>query len=256
MNNLLIAATVLMLAAPALGAIKTQKIDYKAGDQRMIGYLAYDDSSDATRPGVLVFPEWWGNNNYSHQRAEQLAQLGYVGFAVDMYGDGKTTDDPNEAGKLSGEVKKNPQLGSERAQAALDELKKQPMVDPEKIAAIGYCFGGTCALQMARQNMPLKGVVSFHGDLSTPTPGTKVTPRVLVLTGAADSFVPPEQVKKFEKEMTDAGAQYNVISYEGAHHSFTNPDADRHHIPNIQYNEKADKQSWEEMKKFLAEVFK
>src|SRR5437762_5838393 len=125
MNNLLITATMMLLAIPAVGAIKTQKVEYKAGDKTMVGYLAYNDSTDAKRPGVLVFPEWWGNNNYSHQRAEQLAQLGYVGFAVDMYGEGKTTDDPNEAGKLAGEVKTNPKLGFDRAHAALDTLKAQ-----------------------------------------------------------------------------------------------------------------------------------
>src|SRR5262245_11065268 len=145
----------MVLVGPATGAIKTQKVEYKAGDRTMVGYLAWDDSTSGKRPAVLVFPEWWGNNDYSHKRAEQLAGLGYVGFAVDMFGDGRTTDDPKQAGEWAGAVKGNPQLGWDRAQAALDAVTAQPMVDPAKIGAIGYCFGGSCALQMARHNMPV-----------------------------------------------------------------------------------------------------
>jgi len=257
MRSMLMTLTAAMIfTCLASGAIKTQKIEYKAGDKNMVGYVAWDDSTDAKRPAVLVFPEWWGITDYAHKRAEMLAGLGYVGFAVDMYGEGKTTDDPAQAGQWAGEVKNNIPVGLARAQAALDTLKTQPMVDPDKIAAIGYCFGGSCVLEMARHNMPVKGVVSFHGDLTTASPAKSVAPRVLVCTGAVDSFVPIEQVGNFEKEMKNAGAKYDVIVYENAHHSFTNPDADRHHIPNIQYDEKADKQSWEAMQKFLAELFK
>lgn len=256
MRTILVALLSILFVSNAMAEIKTRKVQYKAGDKTMIGFLAWDDSTNAKRPGVIVFPEWWGTGDYTHQRAQQLAQLGYVGFAADMYGDGKTTDDPTQAGKLAGEVKGNPQLAAERVQAALEALKSQPMVDPEKVAAIGYCFGGSMALLMARQNMPIEGVVSFHGDLSTQSPAHKVTPRVLILTGKDDAFVPPEQVQKFENEMKSAGANYKVVSYEGAHHSFTNPDADRHKIPNIKYNAKADKESWEEMKNFLADLFK
>jgi dienelactone hydrolase len=244
------------LVSSASAAIKTEKVDYQADGKAMVGYLAYDDSSSAARPAVLVFPEWWGNDAYAHRRAEELAKLGYVGFAVDMYGQGKTTDDPKQAAEWSTEIKKDPALANKRITAALQCLKSNPHVDQSKLAAIGYCFGGSMALQMARLNMPVKGVVSFHGDLATSTPATKVTPRVLVCTGSDDAFVPASQVEQFEKEMKDAGAVWKVVTYDGAHHSFTNPDADRHKIPNIQYDEKADKQSWEEMKSFLADLFK
>jgi len=246
-----------MLVTFAHGAIKTQKVEYKAGDQAMIGYLAWDDASDTKRPAVLVFPEWWGETDYPKKRAEQLAGLGYVGFAVDMFGDGKTTDDANEAGKLASEVKGNPQLLQTRAKAALGTLRQQPMVDASKIGAIGYCFGGTCVLEMARQDLPLAGVVSFHGDLTTKQPASgKVAPQILVCTGAADVWVPPDQVAKFQDEMKSAKASVKVVSYPGAHHSFTNPDADRHKIPNVEYNADADKKSWEAMKEFFVEVFK
>jgi dienelactone hydrolase len=173
-----------------------------------------------------------------------------------MFGKGKTTDDPKQAGEWATAVKKDPQLAKQRFEAGLDVLKKQPNVDTNNIGAIGYCFGGTVVLYAARANEPLKGVVSFHGDLTTPAPATgKIDPKILVCTGAADTFVPPEQIEQFKKEMSDAKADAQVISYPDAHHSFTNPHADEHHIDNIKYNEAADKKSWEDMKAFFSRAF-
>lgn len=251
---LLTIATIALFAVSshARAAIKTETVEYKAGDKTLKGFIAYDDATTDKRPAVIVVPEWWGMTDYPKMRARKLAELGYVGFAADFYGDGKTTDDPKQAGQWAGEVKGNPDLEKQLAQAAIDEVKKHPQVDPDKIAAIGYCFGGTMALDMVRRHEPVKGVVSFHGDLSTNTPSKDTgAAKVLVCTGAADSFVPPQSVDAFRKEMPDA----KVISYPGAHHSFTNPDADRHHIDNIKYNEAADKKSWEDMKQFLTELF-
>jgi dienelactone hydrolase len=252
---ILVAIVAVFVCNQALATVTTKEITYSAGGKSLKGYLAYDDAAQDKRPGIVVFPEWWGTTDYPKHRALQLAELGYVAFAADMYGDAKTTDDPKEAGQLAGSVKKNPELEKQLIQAAIDTLKQQPQVDPDRLGAIGYCFGGTMALDAARTKMPVKAVVSFHGDLSTQQPAQQVDSKVLVLTGGADSFVPPQQVEKFKQEMSAAGAQPKVIVYPGAHHSFTNPDADRHHLDNIKYNADADQKSWDEMKRFFAEVF-
>ncbi len=245
---------ILCFSFAASAKVVTKEIDYKAGDMEMVGYVAYDDEATDKRPGVLVFPEWWGNNDYSKFRAQELAKLGYVAFAADMFGKGQTTDDPKQAGDWSGQVKKDPQLAKVRLEAALAALKQQPNVDANNLAAIGYCFGGGCAINMARFQEPIKGVVSFHGDLSTTAPAKKVDAKLLICAGAADPMVPPSAVEAFKKEMTDAGADFKIISYPDAQHAFTNPNADSHHIDGIKYNEAADKKSWEDMKGFLAGV--
>jgi dienelactone hydrolase len=251
-----LAGVVLACCSGTEAKVVLKEVPYKAGQAEMMGYLAYDDSMTDKRPGIVVVHEWWGNNDYAKFRAQELAKLGYVAFAADMFGKGKTTDDPKQAGEWAAAVKKDPQLAKQRFDAALDLLKQQPNVDPNKLGAIGYCFGGTVALYMARANEPLKGVVSFHGDLTTPAPAKqKLDPKILVCTGTADSFVPPEQVEQFRKEMAGANADAQVISYPDAHHSFTNPHADDHHIDNIKYNEAADKKSWEDMKAFFNRVF-
>ncbi|HVT87854.1 MAG TPA: dienelactone hydrolase family protein [Tepidisphaeraceae bacterium] len=250
------AALVLCITSNLLGAIKTKTIEYKQGDTTLEGYLAYDDSTIAKRPAVIVIHEWWGNNSYSHKRAEMLAQLGYVGFAIDMYGKGMQTDDAAKAGEWSGAIKKDPKTAFARIQAGMDQLKAQPMVDMTHVAAIGYCFGGSCVLNMARTNMPILGVVSFHGDLSPlDTPSQNIKPKILVCNGADDSFVPAAAVQSFEDEMRKAGADWQFINYSSAHHAFTNPDADSHKIPNISYNKAADERSWRAMKDFLTELF-
>jgi dienelactone hydrolase len=226
----------------------------------MNGYMAYDDSTSAKRPGVLVVHEWWGHNEYARLRARMLAELGYVALAVDMYGGGKKADHPEDAGKFATEVRRNLPAAKKRFMAAMQVLKKHPLVDPNSIAAIGYCFGGGVVLQMARQGLDLDAVVSFHGSLATDNPakpGT-VKARILICDGADDKLVSPEQIQAFHLEMRAAGVKYKFVSYPGAKHSFTNPDADTYaekfNIP-LGYNAEADKRSWYDMQNFLQESF-
>ncbi len=236
-------------------------VEYSAQGVVMKGYLAYDARIKGKRPGVLVVPEWWGLNDYARRRTRMLAELGYTALAVDMYGDGKVATTPDEAGKLSSYLMKNLDVAKARFLAAMDFLKQQPSVDSNRIAAIGYCFGGGVVLNMAMQGADLKGVVSFHGDLAgvkPPQPGS-VKAKILVLHGGADKIVTPEQVEAFKQEMKAAGVNFRFISYPGAMHSFTNPEATelgkKFNLP-IAYNAQADKKSWEEMKEFLKKVFK
>jgi len=252
MNRVIAFACVALAFVSAVqGKVVVQQINYKAGDQEMAGWFAYDDAQTGKRPGVAVVPEWWGNNDYPKLRAQKLAELGYVAFAIDMYGKGKLTDDPKQAGEWATAVKKDPKVARERFEAGLNLLKQQPTVDPDKLAAIGYCFGGSIVLQAARWNEPLKAVVSFHGDLTPIEPASvKSGVKVLVCNGDADSFVSQDSIDAFKKEMPEA----KIIGYPDAHHAFTNPNADSHHIENIQYNEAADKKSWEDMKAFFKEV--
>lgn len=256
-HHLFICSIALLSVATVLQAkIITKDIDYTAGDTQMSGYLAYDDSITDKAPGVIVVHEWWGNNDYPKMRARKLAELGYVAFAIDMYGKGKTTDNPKQAGEWSSQVKKEDDVEHHRFAAGLRVLQDQPNVDPNKIAAIGYCLGGGVVLDAARENMPLMGVVSFHGMLATDHPATEpIKPKILVCTGAADAFVPKSQVEGFKSEMQKVSADVKVIEYPGAHHAFTNPKADSYHIDNIKYDPTADQASWEAMKEFLKSVF-
>ena len=244
------------LSSSTFAAVQTKSIEYKAGDTTLKGVLAWDDAVSGKRPGVIVVHEWWGNNDYPRRRAQQLAELGYVGFAVDMYGDGKTTADAKQAAQWSDAVIQDRDALKARARAALETLQAQPLVDPQRVAAIGYCFGGLVVLEMARAGMDLDGVVSFHGTLATRTPAARgtVKARVLVLTGEADDFVPPQQVEAFRREMDEAGVTYDVKTYPDAQHAFTNPDADKAGLKSVKYDAKADRQSWEEMTRFLSEV--
>ncbi len=248
------------MAATARAQLHTETIEYKDGDTVLKGYLA-DASPQLSkkRPGVLVVPEWWGLNDYARRRAEMLAQLGYVAFAVDMYGNGFTTTSPDEAGKRAGQFRGNDRAPARRRmQAALDTLLKRPQVDPKRVAAIGYCFGGTCALELARSGAEIAGVVSFHGGLSTPNPADarNIKGKVLVCHGGNDTFESPEEVAAFQKEMREANVDWEMNVYGGAVHSFTNPNADKFGIPGIAYNERADKRSWQAMQDFFAEIFK
>ncbi|WP_428939292.1 dienelactone hydrolase family protein [Fontivita pretiosa] len=231
-------------------------MEYRHGDVLLEGFLAWDDASDAPRPAVIVVHEWWGNNDYPRRRAQQLAQLGYVGFAIDMYGKGKITDQVKQASEWSGQIRGNPKLAMERVSAAIDVLKQQPMVDGERLAAIGYCFGGGVVLEMARQNLPVLGVVSFHGSLAGQAPADQtIRPRVMVCHGADDSFISPEELANFKQEMRRTRADWQLIEYGGAVHAFTNPDADKAGLQGVAYNEKADRRSWQAMQSFLAELF-
>lgn len=244
----------------AAAAIIGEPVLYKSGDFAMQGYLAYDDSISGKRPGILVVHEWWGNNEYTRKRARMLAELGYTALAVDMYGEGKEAEHPDDAGKFAAEVRQNMAAATQRFAAAMQILQKHPTVDPEHIAAIGYCFGGGVVLEMARQGLDLDAVVSFHGSLATGNPAAPgvVKARILVCHGADDKMVTPEQIQAFINEMKTAGADYTFISYPGAKHSFTNPGADiyaeKFNIP-VGYNAEADKKSWQDMQDFLQESF-
>ena len=266
MKNMLIKIAVFTFILSMVGIAAAEPrtvgktVEYNAQGVVMKGYLAYDENNQGKRPGVLVVPEWWGLNDYARKRTQMLAELGYVALAVDMYGEGKYAVDPKEAGKLSSEVMKNFDEAEARFVAAVEFLKQQPNVDPSRIAAIGYCFGGSEVLSMAGQGVELKGVASFHGTLAAikpPQPGM-ARAKILVLNGGADPFNTPEQIEAFQKEMKTAGADVKVISYPGALHSFTNPEADalgkKFNMP-IAYNASADKKSWDEMKNFLETIF-
>jgi len=244
----------------AQAAVVGKEVTYHAGNTTLKGYIAYDDSIQGKRPGVLVVHEWWGHNAYARHRADMLAALGYTALAVDMYGDGKQANHPDDAGKFSGAVRKNMPQAEARFRAALKLLHKHPSVDRNKTAAIGYCFGGGIVLEMARRGLPLDGVASFHGSLGTASPAQKgkVKARLLVLNGADDPFTKPEQIAAFKQEMESAGVDYRFINYPGARHSFTNPQADefgqRFNMP-LAYNEKADKASWGELLAFFKQLF-
>lgn len=247
----------MLVATSAAGAIRTERIEYRHGDAVLEGYLAYDDAATAKRPGVLVVHEWWGLNDYAKRRVEQLARLGYVAFALDMYGRGKVTTDPKVAGQWAGSFRNDRGLMRARAAAGLEVLRGRPQVDQERLAAIGYCFGGTVALELARSGANLKGAVSFHGGLATPNPADarNIKGKVLVLHGADDTFESPAEIAAFQDEMRQAKVDWQMVYYGGAVHSFTNPDADKAGIKGVAYNAAADRRSWQAMRDFFAEIF-
>jgi len=247
----------LLWAAKAQGAIHTEPIEYRHGEAVLEGFLVYDDALEAQRPGVLVVHEWKGLNDYAKRRARQLAELGYVAFAIDMYGKGILAKDHAEAARLSGAYRSDRRLMRARAEVGLQVLRRHPLVDPTRIAAIGYCFGGTTVLELARSGEALRGVASFHGGLSTPHPedDARITGRVLVLHGADDSFIAPEEVAAFEASLRVAGVDYRLIAYPGAVHSFTVPEAGNAPSTGMAYHADADRQSWDEMRRFFEEIF-
>ena len=257
MNFVIPAALLLLFAADARAALKTQAVEYRHGATVLEGYLAYDDAVAGKRPGVIVVHEWMGLNPYARKRAEQLAGLGYVAFALDMYGKGVRAKDRTEAAALAGKYKGDRALMRARAAAGLDVLRKNPMTDPARVAAVGYCFGGTTVLELARSGAPVAGVASFHGGLDTPAPqdAAKIKGKVLVLHGADDPSVPPAQVAAFEDEMRKAGVDWQLVAYGGAVHGFSNPDGGNDNSKGYAYNEKADRRSWEAMKALFAEIF-
>jgi len=237
-----ISCCILLYAFTAQGAIQGTEVQYTAGETVLKGYLAFDDSIQGKRPGILVVHEWWGHNPYARKRADMLAALGYTALAIDMYGSGKTASHPEDAAKFSGEIKKNMPMARERFVAAMKLLQMEPTVDREKISAIGYCFGGGIVLEMARSGLDLDGVVSFHGS-----------------NGEDDPFVKADQIEEFKKEMEAATISYRFINYPGAKHSFTNPDADtfskEFNLP-LAYSPEADQQSWQAMQNFFKEIYK
>ncbi len=246
-----------LLAATAEAALRTSTVEYRHADAVLEGYLAYDDALQGPRPGVLVVHEWKGLNDYAKRRVEQLAQLGYVAFAADMYGKGIRATDHEEAARLSGIYRSDRQLMRARAQAALDVLAGHPFVEATRLAAIGYCFGGTTVLELARSGADLDGVASFHGGLSTPHPedAARITGRVLVFHGADDGFVGAEEVAAFEQEMQASGVDYRLTRYPGAVHSFTVPEAGDDPSTGMAYDAKADQQSWQALQAAFQEWF-
>lgn len=255
---LMLCAFTLLGCSVAWAEIVTRAIEYKQGDARLVGYLAYPKDSKAPPPGVLVVPEWTGLTPYPKRRAEQLAELGYVALAADIYGDGKVAADTKEAAALAKIYKDDRTLMRARAQAGLETLKSQPMVDAKRLAAIGYCFGGTTVLELARSGADVVGVVSFHGGLDTPNPvdAKNIRGKVLVLQGGDDPFVPPEQVTAFQDEMRKAGVDWQFVTYGGAVHSFTNPASGNDNSKGAAYNAAADRRSWLAMQQFFNELFK
>jgi dienelactone hydrolase len=252
-------ATLPIFAAGSVQAeLHTEVVEYRHGETTLEGYLAYDDSTQIKRPGVIVIHEWMGPNPYVRKRAEQLARLGYVAFAIDMYGKGVRPKDANEAAALAGIYRADRQLMRARANAGLEVLKKHRLTDVRQMAAIGYCFGGGTALELARGGAEVAGVVSFHGNLDTPNPADakNIKGKVLVLHGADDPFVPPQQVSAFQEEMRQAKVDWQMVIYGGAVHSFTNPGAGSDPAKGAAYNEKADRRSWEVMKLFFSEIFR
>ena len=250
----------LMFSLASQAAVVGKEVSYQAGDTHLKGYLAYDDAIQGKRPGILVVHEWWGLNAYARKRADMLAKLGYTALALDMYGEGKTAAHPDDAARFSAAVRRNLPLMKARFLAARKLLVEQPTVNPDKIAAIGYCFGGSVVLEMAIEGVDLAAVASFHGGLgglSTPEPGA-VKAKILVANGADDPFATAKQIAAFKAMMTAAGADYTFINYPGAKHSFTNPGADelgkRFNLP-LAYNARADQESWQALQALLKKVF-
>jgi dienelactone hydrolase len=254
LSLLLVAAT----ATAAQAKVKSQLVEYKEGDAVLEGYLAWDDAVKGTRPGVLVVHAWMGLDDNARKRADMLAELGYVAFAADIYGKGIRPKSPDEAGKEAGKYKGDRALLRKRVNAGLAQLLKSPNVDTSKTAAIGYCFGGTTVLELARSGAGVLGVASFHGGLDSPTPadGKNIKAKVLVLHGAADPFAKPADVDAFLKELSDAKVDYQFVAYGGAVHCFTHQDAGNDPSKGCAYDAKADARSWSAMKDFFDELFK
>lgn len=247
----------LTIAVSTHAAVQEKKISYQYDDEKMTGYLYWDDAVKGKRPGVLVIHEWWGLNDYAKKRARMLAELGYVSFAADMYGTGKVTAKPDQAKEWMQGVTADVEGWRERALAGHQQLLDSGMVDENKTAAIGYCFGGASVLQMSYSNAPVKGVVSFHGALPAAPAEMKgkIKPQILVLHGHADSFVAPEVVTNFRNKLDESAAAWEMNTYGGAKHGFTNPDAGNFGIEALEYNESADKRSWKRMQVFFNEIF-
>jgi len=236
------------------------EVTYATDSTSMKGYIAFDENKKGKRPGVIIIHEWWGHNDYVRMRADSLAKLGYTAIAVDMYGDGKKADHPSDAGKFAGSVFANMPEAKARFEAAVNVLKQHESVDGEKLAAIGYCFGGSVALTMANSGMDLDAVAAFHSSLRLPImPSSDLKARVLVCNGEADTFVPAESISVFKSAMDSVGANYEFISYPGAIHGFTSKEADangkKFNIA-LAYDAEADQKSWNELQELFKEVFK
>jgi dienelactone hydrolase len=236
-----------------------EEVSYSAGDLTMNGYIAYDENMEGERPGILVVHEWWGHDEHARNSAEKLAELGYVALAVDMYGDGRMADHPEDAMQFSGEVMGNFENANERFTAAMETLRNHSMVNGEQIGAIGYCFGGSVILAMAHSGADLDGIVAFHAGLQLPVmPEEEIDTEILILNGADDPMVSEEDIENLTSAYDEMGTSYEFVNYEGATHAYTNPAADslgqEFDLP-LAYNADVDEQSWERMKQFFDELF-
>jgi len=248
---------VLALATVGRAEIITKTVSYKEGGVELEGFLAYDNDIPGKRPAILVVHEWWGLNDYARGRAEQLAELGYVAFALDMYGKGKVTQHPTQAAAWMKQVRSNIYQWQQRALAGLNVLKRDPRTDVNRIAAIGYCFGGATVQQLAYSGAALKGVVSFHGSLMLPmnVQVSQVKAKILICHGGADPFIKRGEIEDYISAMEGSGFDYQLAIYGGAKHSFTNPAADQAGMNALKYSKIADQRSWEDMRQFFHEIF-
>ncbi len=241
-------AMALMLASfPAWGALKSQTVDYNYEGKVLKGYLVYDDAISGKRPGVLVFHEWWGLNDYAKSRANQLAQAGYVAFAADMFGEGKVAAHPEDAKAMVGEVTSQLPLWVGRAQAALKTLQAQSMVDPQHIAAIGYCFGGATVLKLAYEGAPLKLAATFHGSLSAPEHPENIKAKLIFFHGGKDAFTSADTIAQMKAKLDKAKVSYEWIVFPEAMHGFTVPGSEKMGIQGVAYNAEADRKSWAQL---------
>jgi len=254
--RLTFAFAVALACGLAHAKVVTKSIAYEQGGAKLEGYLAYDDAKSGPRPGVLVIHEWWGLNDYVKNRTKQLAEMGYVAFAADMYGDHKVTRDPKQAQEWSSAIE-NGGLMAPRSKAGLDVLKQQAQTDKSKLAAIGFCFGGSTVLQLAYSGEPLAATVTFHGGLMPPKDDqlSQIKTPILILHGAEDGFIKPETIDQVRTSLDKAKVDWYMVTYANAVHAFSNPDADSFKIPGIGYNEKAARRSWAEMQDFFKEKF-
>lgn len=258
MQTVLFSLLCLLLSSHVAWAkVQTKTIPYQHGDLSLEGFLAWDDAVEGPRPGILVVHEWWGLNDYARQRVQQLAELGYVAFAVDMYGVGKVTTHPDQAGTWMKQVQANVSQLQTRAIKGLAVLRSQELVDTNRIAAIGYCFGGATVVELAYSGANIRGAVSFHGSLPLPDRKTarQTKAKLFLAHGNLDPFVKEEHVRKFRNALDKAKIDWQMVIYAGARHSFTNPGADAHGMDALQYNKQADERSWQHMQLFFDEIF-
>ncbi len=237
--------------------VKSKSIPYTFGENSFEGFLAWDDTVEGKRSGILVVHEWWGLNDYARSRAWQLAGLGYVAFAVDMYGNGKVTTHPEKASEWAKLTTGNVGEWVGRAEAGLKLLQADPHVDTTRLAAIGYCFGGATVMQLVYGGAPVKGVVSFHGSLPLPSSSLQISnsAKVLIAHGHSDPFITPDHIGRFQKALDSAGVDWQMVVYGGAQHSFTNSAADQYELKGAKYHKYADERSWIHMKQFFDELF-
>jgi len=257
-KTILLTSLFCLLAGAAYGAVKSQTIEYTDGGVTFEGYIAWDDAITARRPGILVVHEWTGLGDHAKASCDSLASLGYVGFGADIYGKGVRPATSEEAGKEAAKYKSDRALMRSRAQAALRAMRSQALVDTNRVAVIGYCFGGTAALELARSGADIRGAVCLHGHVDSPAPADakNIKGKILVLLGADDPFIPKESITAFEQEMRDAKVDWQLVSYGGAVHSFTNRAAGTDNSKGAAYNADANRRSWEAMRDFFKEIFR